>query len=171
MLLIFLITAISAVLVFFLIWECLASGETRWAWASFILFIVLIVTSLVILIVDGERVNLKHYNINQRQIEAVEERKEDVNREVDSLINKLPEDTLNLYKDINNKEKNVNFYPNIEFVDLIEEQIKTQKELQKELTKLYKEQAFILGEMENRRTFLPGRLIYKDDAKSKLEKR
>lgn len=171
MLLIFLITVISAVLVFFLIWEYLENGESLWAWVSFILFIVLIFVSLTILTVNGERINLKQYNINQRQIEAVENRKEDVNREVDNLINKLPEDTLNLYKDINDKEKNVSFYPNIEFVNLIEEQIKTQKELQKELTKLYKEQAFILGEMENRRTFLPGRLIYRDNAKSKLEKR
>lgn len=112
----------------------LSEGEGKWALVSFILSIMMAMLTIVFIEVDRERTDLKWYKMNQRQIEVVEERKENVEIELDG-----------------------------------EEQMKAQQELQKKLTALHQEQALIQAEMENRRTFLPGRLVYKDNAIEKLK--
>ena len=169
MLLIIIIVGCMTGLTLAIAWECLSEGEGKWSLVSLVASLVLGTLTLGLISVDKERTNLKEYRVNQRQIEVVEERQGKVKNELDELVNKLPENTLDLYKTIGNKKDSINLYPDIEFVRLIEEQMKSQQDLQKKLTALYQEQAFIQAQMENRRMFFPGRLVYKDDVVEKLK--
>lgn len=135
-----------------------------------LLFFITIPILTVLMEIDCERVDVYTYRTNMGQIEVMEQRKEDIEGELEVLINSLPEDTLELYKEIGTKEDSINLYPNIEFIKLIEEQMKTQKELQKELTKLYREQSSVVERMKNRRLYYPAKLIYRDNVNDKLEK-
>lgn len=166
---IFTISAMMTVFMFPKVWGNIDDGKTKESWISSLVLLVLIIIVGITIVADSERTDLINYRINQGQIKTVEYRKEQVKNELEELVNKLPEDTLDLYKEIGNKKDTINFYPDIEFVNLIEEQMKSQRELEKELTALYQEQAMIKADMENRRMFFPGKLMYKDNVVEKLK--
>lgn len=132
---------------------------------AFLITIILLIATFWSWSAMSERRNLQEYHLNDLQLETVKARQEEVKEETDNLIKQLPQDTMKLYRDLSSKDGQLNIYPNIEFVNLIQEQMKTQKELQTKITSLEQEQALILGEMENRRRFFPGRIFYRTEPK------
>lgn len=143
----------------------IVDGNGKEVALALMLFIILLIATLWSWSAMFERGNLQEYHINKLQLQAARDRQKEVKEETDDLIKQLPRDTINLYKELSNKDGQLNMYPNIEFVNLIQEQMKIQKELQLHITTLEQEQALILGEMENRRRFFPGRIFYKTEPK------